>query len=107
MRVIYEVTEDCNKCPYKRGSVCMRLGKYLFDVCFERDCPLPLLEEVEQFTRYITKDKSLKCHGNCKNWERWHYNKALNSEVGVCKASCICGDMKLADDEACEEFDEL
>ncbi len=106
MRVVYEMTEDCNRCPHNTGKVCMKLGKYLFDICFERDCPLPTLEEVEQFTRYITKDKELDCHGNCKNWERWHYNKSLNTDVGVCNglnSMLAC----LANDKACEEFDEL
>ena len=107
MRVIYDTTEDCTKCVYNKSHICTKLMKYLFDICFERDCPLPYLEEVEQFTRYITKDKKLEAHGNCKNWERWHYNKSINSDVGVCKASCICGDMKLADEEACERFEEV
>ena len=107
MRVIYETTNDCKECPFNHGRICMKLGKYLFDICFEQDCPLPLLEEVERFTRYITKDKSLKAHGNCKNWRRWHYNKAINTDVGICKASCACDNVMLADDQACEEFEEI
>ena len=106
MRVIYEVTEDCNHCPHNKGKVCMKLKKYLFDICFERDCPLPSLEEVEQFTRYITKDKKLECHGNCKNWRRWHYNKHLKTDEGVCCANpgmCIV----MANNAACEEYDEV
>ena len=106
MRVIYEMTEDCKRCPFNHSHICMKLGKYLFDICFERDCPLPSLEEVEQFTRYITKDKSIRAHGNCKNWRRWEYNKALKTDLGICKA---CDVMKFchANGEACEEFDEL
>ena len=106
MRVIFESTEDCNHFPDNSGKVCMFLKKYLYDICFERDCPLPSLEDVEQFTRYITKDKKLECHGNCKNWERWHYNKSLNTDVGVCNglnSMLVC----LANGKACEEFDEL
>ena len=106
MRVIYDTTEDCKRCPYNQGRVCTRLGKYLFDICFENDCPLPYLEEVEQFTRYITKDKSIKAHGNCKNWERWEYNKHIKTDIGICKA---CEVMKFChgNGRACEEFDEL
>ena len=105
MRVIYEVTEDCNHCPHNTGKVCMKLKKYLFDICFEQDCPLPHLEEVERFTRYITEDKSLDCCGNCKNWKRWHYNEAFKLDVGAC---CVEGNrVYTCDSEACEEFDEL
>ena len=106
MRVIYDTTEDCNRCPYKQGSVCMKLGKYLFDVCFERDCPLPHLSDVEQYTRYITKDKGLRCHGNCKHWKHWNYNKALNTDIGICthlSFKRVCR----ADNPCCEEFEEV
>ena len=106
MRVVYETTEDCNKCLYNRDRVCLKLGKFLFDICFERDCPLPFLGDVENFTRYVTRDKSLKCHGNCRNWERWGYNEHLKTDIGICKASCellFCH----ANTSACEEFDEL
>ena len=103
MRVIYDTTEDCNRCPYKRGSVCMRLGKYLFDVCFERDCPLPTLEEVEQFTRYVREDKSLRCHGNCKHWKRWGYNKAVGCDVGSCERNGL----NVASHQCCDEFEEV
>ena len=43
---------------------------------------------------------------NCKNWRRWHYNKYLKTDEGVCCANpgmCIV----MANNEACEEFDEL
>lgn len=106
MKVIYDTTEDCTRCPYNQGRVCVRLGKYLFDICFETDCPLPYLEEVERFTRYVTEDKSLRCHGNCRNWERWEYNKALKTDLGICKA-CECMKFCHANSPGCEEFDEL
>ena len=106
MRVIYDTTVDCIKCPYNTGRVCMKLGKYLFDVCFETDCPLPELSDVEQFTRYVTKDKGLECHGNCRNWERWQYNKHLNTDLGLCRLS---GDMKIchANGPSCEDYKEV
>lgn len=107
VRVVYETIEDCRGCVHNRTNICMKLGRYLRDICFELDCPLPYLEEVERFTRYVTKDKKLECHGNCKNWERWHYNKSLNTDVGVCRASCLACDVMLADEDACEEFDEI
>ena len=106
MRVIYETTEDCKRCPFNHGRICMKLGKYLFDICFEQDCPLPHLNEVEQFTRYVTEDKSLKCHGNCKHWKRWDYNKHIKAEIGICTHTPfkkVCR----ADNAACEEYDEI
>ena len=106
MRVIYDTTVDCRKCPYNQGKICTRLMKYLWDICFERDCPLPLLEEVEQFTRYITKDKKLECHGNCRNWERWDYNKHIKAEIGICTHlpfKKVCR----ADNPGCEEYEEI
>ena len=106
MRVVYETTSDCTKCPFNTGKVCMKLQKYLFDICFERDCPLPTLSDVEQFTRYVTPDLELDCHGNCMNWERWEYNKHIQTDLGICKA---CDVLKFchANGKACEEFDEL
>ena len=106
MRVIYDTTYDCHRCPYNHGRVCLKLKKYLWDICFERDCPLPLLEEVEQFTRYVTKDKSIKAHGNCRNWRRWDYNKHFKTDIGACNA---CEVVKIchANRKACEEFDEI
>ena len=106
MRVIYETTDDCKKCPFNTGHICLKLGKYLFDICFEQDCPLPTLEEVEKFTRYVTKDKKLECHGNCRNWKRWHYNKHLKTDEGVC---CASDDLMFchANGESCEEYDEI
>ena len=106
MRVIYETTEDCNHCPHNTGKVCMKLKKYLYDICFERDCPLPFLGDVENFTRYVTRDRKLECHGNCRNWERWEYNEHLKTDIGICKASdelLFCH----ANTSACDEFDEL
>ena len=106
MRVVYETVEDCGDCPHKRYDVCMKLGRYLRDMCFEQDCPLPFLSDVEQFTRYITPDKKLECHGNCRNWQRWEYNKAIKNDLGICKASHF---LKFchSNGSACEEFEEV
>ena len=106
MKVIYDTTEDCRGCPYNHDRICTKLCKYLWDICFERDCPLPTLEDVESFTRYITPKKSLECHGNCRNWERWDYNKHIRTDLGVCK-SCEIVKICHANGEACEEFDEI
>ena len=106
MRVIYKTIESCKDCLYNKHGMCYKLSRPLVELCYERDCPLPTLEDVEQFTRYVTKDKKLECHGNCKNWERWHYNKALNTDVGMCNGlnnMLAC----LATDKACEEFEEI
>ena len=101
MRVIYDTTEDCTKCVYNKSHICTKLMKYLFDICFERDCPLPELSDVEEFTRYVTSSKSLECCGNCKHWERWHYNKSLNNDVGSCEEH----GMNLATGLVCDKFE--
>jgi len=102
-RVIYDTVEDCTRCPYNHGRICMKLKKYLFDVCFERDCPLPTLSDVESFTRYVTRDKGLKCHGNCKHWKFWHYAKAVNGDVGRCERNGV----NVASHSACDEYEEV
>ena len=106
VRVIYETVESCKGCLFNKCGMCYKLSKPLKELCFEMDCPLPTLEKVEQFTRYITPDKSLDCHGNCKNWQRWEYNKHINTDLGVC---CACDVLKFchANGRACEEFDEI
>ena len=106
VRVIYETINGCRECHFNKCQMCYKLSRPIGEICYEVDCPLPTLEKVEQFTRYITKDKSLKCHGNCRNWRRWHYNKHLKTDEGVCCANpgmCIC----MANDKACEEFEEI
>ena len=59
MRVIHETTIDCNKCLYNRDRVCLKLGKFLFDICFERDCPLPFLNDIKN-KQQLRKDDALK-----------------------------------------------
>ena len=106
MRVIYETVKNCKECLYNKCQMCYKLSKPLKDICFERDCPLPHLADVEQYTRYITKDKELKCHGNCKHWKHWSYNKHLNTEIGICTHlpfKKVCR----ADNPSCEEYDEI
>lgn len=46
------------------------------------------------------------CHGNCRNWERWEYNKHIRTDLGICRA---CDVLKFchANGKSCEEFDEL
>ena len=106
MRVIYKTIESCKDCLYNKHGMCYKLSRPLVELCYERDCPLPTLEKVEQFTRYITPDKSLAYHGNCKNWERWEYNRHINTDLGICKA---CDVLKFchANTNACEEFEEI
>ena len=106
MRVIYKTIENCKDCLYNKNGMCYKLSRPLKELCFEKDCPLPTLEQVEQFTRYITPNKELDCHGNCKNWERWDYNKHINTDLGICFA---CDVLKFchANSKACREFDEI
>ena len=106
MRVIYKTIENCKDCLYNKNGMCYKLSRPLKEICYEMDCPLPTLEKVEQFTRYITPDKELDCHGNCKNWERWEYNKHINTDLGICKA---CDVLKFchANSKACKEYDEI
>lgn len=84
MRVLYKEIDSCKECPLNKCGMCYELSRPLQSICFELDCPLPNLSDVESLTHYITKDKSIECHGNCKNWTRWGYNKHLKTELGVC-----------------------
>ena len=106
VRVIYDLAESCKSCLFNKCGMCYKLSRPLQELCFELDCPLPTLTDVESFTRYITKDKELRCHGNCKHWKRWDYNKHLKAEVGICTYHSfkrVCR----ADNAACEEYDEI
>ena len=107
MRVIYDETDSCKNCLYNKGHMCSKLRKYLFDICFEQECPLPHKGIVESFTRYITKKKSIFACGNCKHWKRWGYNQHLHTEIGIC--TCSDGE-KLhvnCNDKACNLFKEV
>lgn len=106
MRVIYKTVDSCTDCLYRKNGMCYKLSQPLKDICFVRDCPLARLEDVEKFTRYITPNKELDCHGNCKNWQRWEYNRHINTDLGICMA---CDVLKFchANSKGCEEFDEL
>ena len=106
VRIVYETVESCKSCLHNRCGMCYKLSRPIVDLCFELDCPLPALTDVEGFTRYVTKDKELRCHGNCRHWKRWDYNKHLKAEIGICTNSSfkrVCR----ADNAACEEYDEI
>ena len=32
MKVIYDTTENCTRCPYNQSHICTKLKKYLFDI---------------------------------------------------------------------------
>ena len=70
MRVIYETIKGCRECHHNRFGMCYKISRPIIELCYEQDCPLPTLTDVEKFTRYITPNKELDCHGNCRNWER-------------------------------------
>lgn len=90
MRIIYQPTHDCNDCLYNTGTYCKKLGKYLKDICFERDCPLPILSDVEQYTHYIDKNKNTQVCGNCKHWTYKGYDKYFNKDIGQCTRHKSC-----------------
>jgi len=91
MRIIYQPITDCTDCLYNTGTYCKKLGKYLKDICFERDCPLPILSDVEQYTHYIDKNKNTQVCGNCTYWTYKGYDKYFNKDIGQCTRhkSCI------------------
>lgn len=91
MRIIYQPITDCTDCLYNTGTYCKKLGKYLKDICFERDCPLPILSDVEQYTHYIDKNKNTQVCGNCTHWTYKGYDKYFNKDIGQCTKhkSCI------------------
>ena len=63
MRVIYETTDDCKQCPFNTGHICLKLGKYLFDICFEEDCPLPTLEGWKGLQGMLQRIRNLNVMG--------------------------------------------
>ena len=83
-RVVYEEVNDCNDCPYNKDKVCWRLGKYLHDICFEKDCRLPYLSQVEKYLRYVGEDNSLSVCGNCRYWEYLGYAPGYECDIGFC-----------------------
>lgn len=91
MKIIYQPITNCNDCLYNNGTYCKRLKKYLKDICYEQDCPLPTLTNVEQYTRYLDKNKNLQVCGNCKHWTYKGYDKYFNKDIGQCTKhkSCI------------------
>ena len=107
MKVVYAEVNDCRDCLHNKCGMCSKLGKSLKTICFDLDCPLPELEIVEGFTRYITRDKSLECCGNCEHWARWDYNKHLKTDLGV----CYCNESNVlsvtCNSKACEYFKEV
>lgn len=84
-RVVYEEVESCETCPYNRLAYCEKLRLLCLAIDYERDCPLPKLEDVEKFTHYITEDKKLECCGNCRHWKYWDYNNHLKADLGICQ----------------------
>lgn len=106
MRVVYETITDCEECYYNLNGKCNKLNMLIKDVSYDKDCPLPFLETVERFTRYITPDKRLSCHGNCRNWERWLYNKHLMTDLGICKKS-VFNKIVYCNSPSCDEFEEI
>ena len=55
-RVIYKEINDCTDCLYNRHKICCELTRPIKSISFKDDCPLPTLETVESFTKYITPD---------------------------------------------------
>ena len=105
-RVIYKEINDCTDCLYNRHKVCCELTRPINEISFKDDCPLPTRETVESFTRYITPKKSIRACGNCSYWERWSFNKNLQTELGICNNAeilqfCYCNR------KACKEFKEV
>lgn len=103
MKVIYHEINSCEDCLYNNQLYCQELQRPLQEISFERDCPLPTREIVSSFTKYVTKQGSTKACGNCKYWERWNYNKNLQTELGICNNAeilqfCYCNRV------ACNEF---
>ena len=106
MRVLYNEIDICKDCPMNRCRMCYELGRPLKEISFDADCPLPTLNIVESYTRYITNDKSLEACGNCRNWTRWGYNKNLKTEIGICNKENFLKFVS-ANGSSCEEFEDV
>lgn len=106
LRVIYAEIEGCKDCLYNKNSLCYELSRPVQELNYNKDCPLPTKKVMNDLTKYVTKsDKSIKACGNCQHWERWAYNRNLETEVGICDKGdillfCHCGS------DACESFKE-
>ena len=107
MKVLYKEINGCKDCLSHKCGMCYELSTPIKDLSFENDCPLPTIEIVESFTRYITREKSIMACGNCRHWHRWGYNKHIKTEIGICK----CADNGLlsvaCNTKACDNFKEV
>lgn len=108
MKVLYKEINSCKECFMNKCGMCYELSTPIKNICFEMDCPLPNLEDVEKFSRYITKDKSICSCGNCTYWQRWGYNRHLKTELGICtNTDCDALSVKACNTKACENFKEV
>ena len=104
-RVLYKEIKGCDDCPYlqldtwdDKGlyyTTCLYDDREIVDDCYDiiglfRGCHLPLLKDIERYLRYIRKDGSIECCGNCRNWEYKGYNVKSKKDKGYCRLHNIC-----------------
>ena len=106
MKMLNKEIDSCVECLQNKHGMCYELSKPLKNLCFELDCPLPTLNDVEKLMHHITKDKSTNCHGNCKNWTKWGFNKHLKTFLGVCNKEDTLTFVK-SSGSSCEEFEDV
>ena len=107
MKVLYKEIEGCKECPMNKCGMCYESSTPIKELCFEMDCPLPNKPDVENFTRYINKNKSIFACGNCQWWKRWGYNKHIKTEIGICQHEDSNVLAVACNSKACNSFKEV
>lgn len=101
-RVLYKEIKGCSECCKNIESICDNLNRHITNIDFRTDCPLPRLEDVEKYTKYVDESLELEVCGNCKHWSYWLYNPHLKCDVGFCSKVCS---VVPCSDSFCDGFD--
>lgn len=84
MKMLIKEIDGCKDCLYNKHSMCYYLSRPLQKLSFELDCSLPSTENYHNLTKYVTKESSVRCCGNCDHWKKWGYNPHLQVLLGTC-----------------------
>ena len=106
-RVYYEEVPSCISCPYSHKYYCRYSGdneEPISELLFREKCRLPSLEEVEDFTRYVSDTLSLKVCGNCVHWNYEGFNREVRGvDFGWC--SKVGGFPNCNETRICDKFE--
>lgn len=105
-RVYYEEISSCLTCPHNLNDIChyRENSQKISTELFKKNCPLPSLEEVEDYTRYVSDTLKLEVCGNCKHWEYKGFNREVRGvDFGWC--SKVGGFPNCNETRICEKFE--